>query len=258
MNPVHVPASTPNSEPSPAANPEARPARIAVVEDDAGFRSRLEQQLNSVPGWSCVAACPTADSALELLPGLRPDLVLIDVRLRDLPGKPDQSGLDLVPRLKRQLPEAKLVMWTIVDDTDEILQAIQHGAWSYILKGGSKDELCAQIRVILDGGAFMSAAVARRLLEWFQAHTTEKHQGFRLTEREWQVLGLRARGKSRTQIAAALGTSPNTVRNQFSTIYSKFGIRDAAAIIYQVGPALRVRETLRSLEGQGPAGKHPG
>jgi DNA-binding NarL/FixJ family response regulator len=251
-------ASTSHGQLSPEPNPETRLARLAVVEDEAGFRSQLEQLLNSVPGWSCVAACPTANAALEILPGLRPDLVLIDVRLPDQPGRPDQSGLDLVPRLKRHLPEARLVMLTVVDDTDEILQAIQHGAWSYILKGGSAEELCAQVRVILDGGAFMSAAVARRLLEWFQAHTPEKHQGFRLTEREWQVLGLRARGKSRTQIAAALGTSPNTVRNQFSTIYSKFGIRDAAAIIYQVGPALRVRETLRSLEVPGPAGKPPG
>lgn len=171
------------------------------------------------------------------------------------PGKADQSGLDLVPRLKSHLPNAKLVMLTVVDDTDDVLQAIQHGAWSYILKGGTADKLQSQIRVILEGGAFMSSSVARRLLDWFKAHTSESHQGFRLSDREWQVLGLRARGKSRDQIAAALGTSPHTVRNQFSSIYSKFGIRDAAAIIYQVGPVLRVREKLRSLDAQAPARK---
>jgi|GEM_PF-120624 len=242
---------------SPANQLSAQPARLAVVEDDAGFRSRLEQTLNNTPGWCCVAACANARAALDELPGLSPDLVLIDVRLRQQPGKPDQSGLDLVPRLKAQLPHAKLVMLTVVGDTDEILQAIQNGAWSYILKGGTAEELTAQIAVILEGGSFMSAAIAQRLLQWFQTHAAGEQQGFRLTEREWQVLGHRARGKSRAQIAAALGTSPNTVRNQFSSIYSKFGIRDAAAIIYQVGPALRVRETLRTLKVPPPDGRAP-
>lgn len=254
MNPVPPPELSSQASPTPTS--EIRPARLAVVEDDAGFRSTLEHLLNGVPGWCCVAACPTADSAFEVLPTLRPDLVLIDVRLREHGGKADQSGLDLVPRLKRHLPDTKLVMLTVVDDTDDILQAIQHGAWSYILKGGTADELVSQVRVILEGGAFMSSAVARRLLDWFQAHT-EPHHGYGLSDREWQVLGLRARGKSRDQIAAALGTSPHTVRNQFSSIYSKFGIRDAAAIIYQVGPALRVREALRSLDTQAPARKPP-
>ncbi len=218
---------------------------LAVVEDDAEFRGELVRLLSEHPGWTVVAACATAESAAREIPPLHPDLVLIDIRLPTCPGRPDRSGLTLVPRLKAVLPQARLVVLSVMDDTDDVIQAIQDGAFGYIQKGSSLAELVEQMEIVLSGGVFMSPAIARKCAEWFRANRpVDSTTGLGLSAREWEILRYRSRGWSQEKIAAQLGTSPNTVRNQFTRIFEKLGVRDVAAAIYRVAPMLRVRESL--------------
>jgi DNA-binding NarL/FixJ family response regulator len=194
-------------------------ARLAVVEDRAEFRGLLVKALNTRPGWRVVSECSTAREALAAIPPSRTDLVLLDVLL------PDTSGVDLIPQLKARLPGVPIVMLTVVDSPDEIVRALEAGACGYILKGGSSEELVASVEDSLAGGATMSPAVARRLVEWFQRRQpTPRPDGFGLTEREWEVLRLAARGKQHGGISQALGITVNTVKNHFRHIYEKLGV----------------------------------
>lgn len=238
----------------PTAGPETRRAlRLAVVEDDPDYRSDLVRLIESEPDWKCCAACASASEALRDLPIADPDLILIDIQLPDRPGKADLSGLDLVPRLHSRLPRAMLVMLTVMSDTDGILRAVQEGACGYILKGDSVEDLLGEIRNVVAGGAMMSPAIARKLIEWFRGHKpSEPGAGFGLTEREWEILSLTARGHSQNQIAQELGISRNTVRNHFQNIYAKFQVNSSAAVIYQVAPVLKIREALRAAGGKPP------
>ncbi|MCC7376232.1 MAG: response regulator transcription factor [Verrucomicrobiales bacterium] len=228
--------------------PDLPKRRFAVVEDQAAYRHALIENLTQRCGWECVAACSSYHQAMAEIPAKAPDLVLMDIRLENPGGGDGLSGLNLVPKLRVRLPSTSLVMLTVVDDTDDILQAIQDGAHGYILKGGTPEELAEQLAVVLEGGASMSPAIARKLTEWFQSHrptTKSEVQGYGLTEREWEILGLTARGQSHARIAETLGISRFTVRNHFQNIYTKFRVNDPAPIIYQLAPVLRIREALR-------------
>jgi len=193
--------------------------RIAVVEDRAEFRHALVSALNAHPGWHVVVECSTGVEALREIPTTTPDLVLLDLLL------PGTSGIDLIPNLRARLPRVPIIMLTVVDSPDQIVRALEAGACGYILKGGSASELLTSVEEALAGGAIMSPAVARRLVDWFQQRqTAPKPSEFGLTEREWEVLRLAARGKQHGEISLALGIAVNTVKNHFRNMYEKLGV----------------------------------
>jgi DNA-binding NarL/FixJ family response regulator len=192
---------------------------LAVVEDGAEFRHALVGALKTHPGWRVVAECADAAQALKEIPAARPDLVLLDLLL------PGTSGIGLIPQLKAKLRPIPIVMLTVVDSPDQIVSALEAGACGYILKGGSTAELLASVEDVLAGGATMSPAVARRLADWFQQRQSARKPGeFGLTEREWEVLRLAARGRQHGEISTVLGIAVNTVKNHFRNIYEKLGV----------------------------------
>jgi len=192
---------------------------IAVVEDRSEFRRLLIDRLNSRPGWKVVAECGSAVEALQAVPPARPELVLVDLLM------PGESGIELIPKLKAALPRASLVVLTVVDSPEHIIRAIESGACGYILKGGSPEDVIGSVEDVLAGGAVMGPAVARRVVEWFQhRQTVPKPSHFGLTEREWEVLRMAARGKQQGEISHALGIALNTVKNHFRNIYEKLGV----------------------------------
>ena len=192
---------------------------LAVVEDGAEFRSLLVNALNAHPGWRVVAECADTAQALKEIPTARPDLVLLDLLL------PGTTGIDVIPQLRAKSGQVPVVMLTVVDSPDQIVRALEAGACGYILKGGSTGELLASVEDVLAGGATMSPAVARRLADWFQQRQTVRKPGeFGLTEREWEVLRLAARGRQHGEISTVLGIAVNTVKNHFRNIYEKLGV----------------------------------
>ncbi len=192
---------------------------LAVVEDGGEFRSLLVNALNAHPGWRVVAECADAAQALKEIPVARPDLVLLDLLL------PGTTGIDLIPQLRAKSEKVPVVMLTVVDSPDQIVRALEAGACGYILKGGSTSELLTSVEDVLAGGATMSPAVARRLADWFQQRQSVRKPGeFGLTEREWEVLRLAARGRQHGEISLVLGIAVNTVKNHFRNIYEKLGV----------------------------------
>ena len=138
---------------------------------------------------------------------------------------PGFTGIDIIPRLKTAMPKLPVVMLTVVDDPAQIVRALESGACGYILKGGSPRELLASVEEVLEGGATMSPAVARRLVDWFNRRQTApsaKEHG--LSERQWEILRLAARGKQHGEISMTLGIAVNTVKNHFRNIYEKLGV----------------------------------
>jgi DNA-binding NarL/FixJ family response regulator len=193
--------------------------RIAVVEDSSEYRRKLVDVLIHRTGWEVVAECGSATQVLEEIPKSHPDLILLDLLL------PGASGIDVIPQLRAKLPRIPVVMLTVVDTPDQIVRALEAGACGYILKGGTTAELLANVEEVLAGGATMSPAVARRLVDWFQRRQTVPKPGeFGLSEREWEILRLAARGRQHGEISMALGIAVNTVKNHFRNIYEKLEV----------------------------------
>lgn len=145
--------------------------RLAVVEHDAKVRRKIVATLESRAGWSVVAACASAEEARAKIPRAQPDLLLLDIRL------PPASGLDLILPLRAALPGLQVVMLTVVEDTDDILRAIDARACGYLLKTDANN-LVQDIETVLAGGApVMSTAVARQLWRHREKQTSDPGSG---------------------------------------------------------------------------------
>jgi len=206
------------------------PVRIAIVEDDAGFRRRLGALIRGHDGWSLVGEFACADGLVAKLTPLHPDVVLLDIQL------PGVSGLDAVGPLRRALPRTTLlVMLTVVEESAAIVEALRRGACAYLVKGTSASKLVAGIEDVIAEGAAISPAIARRIAAWFEQQEMGPESGAHgLTDREWQVLRLAARGRQQGEIALALGIAVNTVKNHCRHIYEKLGVhsmREALVVL---------------------------
>lgn len=206
--------------------------RLAIVEDASGVRAKLVETLDAHPGWRVVAACANAAQALREIPAAKPDLVLLDIML------PGGSGTDLLRPLRSALPQAHLIMLTVVEHAADIVRAIHAGACGYILKTDDAD-LVRDIEVVLAGGApVISPSVARQLWKHAQAGpppATQESSG--LSPREWEILQLAARGKQQGEIAQALGISVNTVKTHLRRIYDKLGTGSVLESLHKIASA---------------------
>jgi DNA-binding NarL/FixJ family response regulator len=193
-------------------------ATVALVEDDAKTRSLIAELLRKA-GFACGPICADAEAAQRVLPGARPDIVLMDI---DLPGA---SGIECVRLLKPQLERTHFVMLTVYDDPESIFEALAAGAIGYLLKRAAAAELVAALREVIEGGSPMTSSVARKVVQSFQP----THQGApeidRLSQRETQVLRLLAQGRLYKEIADTLGITSNTVSCYIRRIYEKLHVR---------------------------------
>jgi DNA-binding NarL/FixJ family response regulator len=198
--------------------------QVALVEDDPGVRANLEKMIDSTPGFRCQASFPDARTALQEIPRLPPDVVLMDI---NLPGMP---GTECVSRLKRLVPQLPVLMLTVYDDSEQVFRALMAGASGYLLKRTPKDRLLEAIREITCGGAPMSRQVARQVVQFFHElkHLPEAPQPApeveSLTGREEEVLRHLARGHAYKEIADLMGISFETVRTHVRTIYEKLRV----------------------------------
>jgi DNA-binding NarL/FixJ family response regulator len=199
--------------------------KVAIVEDDRRWRASLEMLLRETEGVECVGCYSSAEAALENIPRARPQVVLMDINL------PKMSGVECTRQLRMLLPEIQIVMLTVYDDNDRIFQALQIGANGYLLKRASADEIIEAIQDVHRGGAPMSAYIARKVVQSFQAQrpVAKPEQG--LSKRESEVLGYVARGYSDKEVADALGLSAATVRSYLKNIYGKLHVHSRTQAI---------------------------
>jgi DNA-binding NarL/FixJ family response regulator len=205
--------------------------RVALVDDQEIIRSGLARILAPADGFEVVAECRDGAEAVRDLPDLRPDLVLMDIRM------PVLDGITATRRLHdRPDPLTVLVLTTFGED-DVLWGAIEAGAAGFVLKDASAEDLIAAARAVAGGGAWFDPAVAPRLLDHYRRRVAPAEREAQrlqlLTDRELDVLRLMARGATNSEIAAELYVAEATVKTHVGAIFGKLGARDrAAAIVY--------------------------
>ena len=201
------------------ADPAEAPVTIAVVEDSAIMRRNLGWWLDQTPGLQCVCACANGSEALRDIPKRRPQVVLMDIQM------PGMSGIDCTAQLKQLLPGIQIIVLTVYEDTDTIFEALRAGACGYLLKRSSPQQILNAIRDILQGGAPMTSAIARKVVSVFQVPVAPAGAGTALSPREREVLDLLAQGLSNKEIGAKLELSPFTVKNYLARVFEKLHVR---------------------------------
>jgi len=204
--------------------------RLLLVDDHEVVRIGLRTLLNNEPDMEVVGEAGTVAEAIRMCDQLRPDVVLLDVRL------PDGSGIDACRIICRQCHGQALILTSYADD-DLVVEAVNAGAAGYVLKQIGGEELLRAIRAVGAGDAVLDPQITSRVLKRFrQLERSSSASAFRdLSEREMQVLRLVAEGKSNAEIGKELHLSPTTVRNHVSTILSKLGFSNRIeAAIYAV------------------------
>lgn len=201
-----------------------------MVEDDRGYRDQLTGLLSSIPNWNVVGNYEDASIATANVSNLRPDLILLDERL------PGLNGTDAIPEFKKRAPHAKIMMLTVDDSPNTIVNALESGANGYLLKGGTDRETIAAIEMFIDQGGWMSPAVALTVIERMRRRDQQREPSdFGLTERQWKILQLIKKGKQRGEVALALGISLNTVKNHLQNIFEKLQVSSQMEALRKIG-----------------------
>jgi two-component system, NarL family, nitrate/nitrite response regulator NarL len=218
------------------------PIRVVTIEDDPHYRSSLELLFHRSGDFELAGSFDSPAEALACLDNGEhlPDwqLVLMDV---DLPG---MDGITCTRRLKQLLPAAAVVVLTVFEERATIVEAICAGADGYLLKRTSAADLLAQLRAIADGGAPLSAGVARTVLDLVRRLGSAPREGqgaadqFELTDRELDVLRCLVQGMSYKRTARQLDISLDTVRSHVRNVYSKLQVHSVAEAVSR---ALRER-----------------
>jgi DNA-binding NarL/FixJ family response regulator len=193
------------------------PISIAIVEDNAGICEELVQILSEDPDCTCVCVCRNMQTALAEIPAHAPDVIVMDINL------PDGSGIDATARLKQLLPRTQILIFTIYEESEEIIRALEAGASGYLLKDTAPEELLRGIREIKHGGVPMTGEVARKVIQSFRKQSSPKTES--LTSREEEILQLLSQGYISKEIADHLSISMETVKSHLKHIYGKLHVR---------------------------------
>ena len=188
----------------------------------------MKNALTDVPGITFLTACANAEQALEELPALRPQVVLMDINL------PGMSGVECVRHLVERVPGVLVVMLTVYDNTEAIFNSLKSGACGYLHKPVRGRELIAAIREVAAGGSPMSARIARMVVQTFSHPTPQPAPAqaeASLTNREQAVLDLVLEGFLYKQIADQLDLSVYTVNFHIRNIYRKLQVHSRSEAV---------------------------
>ena len=206
---------------------------VSIVEDDPQVRGSLAKLIEGSSGYRCVSRHASAENALQEIPEIKPDVVLMDINLGVM------NGVECVQRLKPLLPATQIIMLTVYQNTEHIFNALAAGATGYMLKQTPPDELLAAIKEVHAGGSPMSSHIARKIVQSFQQPATVA-----LSPREAQVLDLLAKGFLYKEIADAMQLTYATVHTHIRHIYEKLHVRSRTqAVAKHLNQSRSQRET---------------
>jgi len=207
--------------------------RVLIVDDQSVVCEGLRVMLNAAPEIEVVGVAYNGASALELMPTLQPDLVLMDLKM------PVMNGIHATRAIRERFPTIPVLVLTTYDDDEWVFDAIRAGAAGYLLKDSRREDIVQAIADTVEGRAHIDPAVANKLLSYVRSGPVPQPQIVEiLSERERDVLRLLAHGLSNADIAGRLSLAEGTVRNYVSTILSKLNATDrtqAAALAWRYG-----------------------
>ena len=195
------------------------PIRVSIVEDLAEVREGLVDLVQSDEELSMVSSFKDAESAVQKLPELKADIVLMDINL------PGMSGIDCIRSIKEKCPGTQFMMFTVYENDDKVLEALQAGATGYLLKRTKPEQILESIKELNQGGSPMSSNIARKLLNIF-LHDKKATKKEALSDRENEVLQLLADGLLYKEIANRLYIGHGTVRQHLHNIYEKLHVNN--------------------------------
>lgn len=197
--------------------------RVCLVDDQTLVRQGIRSLLDLTDNIRIVAEAVDGRQAVEMIPEVKPDVVLMDMRM------PAMSGLEALQALSKRGDLPPTIILTTFDDDQLVLAGIRAGARGYLLKDVSLEQLVDAIETVAGGGSLVQPVVTQRLLsglEHMQNEFTSLDRPDPLTDRETEILRLMAGGFSNKEIANSLGVAEGTVKNHVSNILSKLGVRD--------------------------------
>jgi DNA-binding NarL/FixJ family response regulator len=200
--------------------------RLLLADDHPVFLSGLETALGDVEGLEVVGAARDGEQAVAEAVRLRPDVVLMDLRM------PGGGGVAATARIVTSLPATAVVVLTMSEDDDSVFAALRAGARGYLLKESDSDDIARAVRAVAAGEAVFGPRVADKVVAFFSAARVAGAVPFpQLTEREREVLGLVARGADNATIARRLFLSEKTVRNHVSACLTKLQVASRAEAV---------------------------
>lgn len=208
-------------------------ARILIVDDQSLFRSGLAHLLSEDPRVTIVGQAGDGEEAVALALKLKPDVVLMDLKM------PRADGIEATRQILKQQPETRILILTTFDADVHVLEALRVGASGYVLKDTTAESIVTSILTVVAGERVMASAVANRVVDMLTGTSTPKEFYDGLTQREVEILRLLAGGAANKEIAYKLKISEKTVRNHISKMYEKLQIYDRAhAVLYAVRKGL--------------------
>ncbi|KAA2267025.1 response regulator transcription factor [Solihabitans fulvus] len=199
--------------------PEGDEIRVLLADDHPVVREGLSAMLESAPDISVVGMAGSGEEAVALAAAVRPDVVLMDLRMGEL------DGVTAAARILARSPEVRVVVVTTYESDADILRAVEAGAVGYLLKGSSRAELIGSVRAAARGETVLSPAVASRL---FRARAPEPNA---LSEREREVLRLVSRGLTNADIGRELFIGEATVKTHLLRAFKKLDVSDRTAAV---------------------------
>lgn len=194
--------------------------RIAIIEDNEVVREGFALLIGSINNYQVVGTYTNCEDAIRNIHSDRPRIILMDLKL------PGMSGIEGTARIKKLIPDIKIIVITVHENSELVFEALCAGACGYITKNSSYTSLLNAIDEALAGGAPMSSNIARMVVESFQ-----KNQNSPLTARETEILELIYKGKSYSVIANDLFIHKETVKSHIKNIYFKLQVHSKADAI---------------------------
>jgi DNA-binding NarL/FixJ family response regulator len=200
---------------------------VAIVEDIREIKEGLEILIDSEEGFTCLKTFSNGEEAVKALPGLCPDVVLMDINL------PGINGIEAVRRLKAECPDTQFIMSTVYEDDENIFESLKAGASGYLLKKTAPSKILDSITEVYHGGSPMNSQIARKVIASFQQKKTIDETEI-LTYREKEILKQLSKGLRYKEIAAELHISMDTVRSHTRNIYEKLQVQSRTEAINKV------------------------
>ena len=193
--------------------------KVVIFEDNYLLRESLYQLINGTAGLSCTGAFPNCDDIIFNVQKTAPHVVLMDIQM------PGMTGVEAVKVIKKNFPEIKIIMQTVVEDDDKIFQSICNGASGYLLKSTTPARLLQAIEEVNEGGAPMTPSIAQKVLEKFRHQSPVSLNELNdLSDREKEILNCLVEGMSYKMIASSCKISIDTVRFHIRNIYDKLHV----------------------------------
>jgi DNA-binding NarL/FixJ family response regulator len=197
-----------------------RNIQVAIIEDDDTIRNGYAFLIGNTEGYEVVSSYCSYDSAAHKIANDKPDVILLDIEM------PGINGIEAIPRLKKVLPNAYILILTVYESEKLIFEALANGASGYLTKNTPSAKIIESIKEVKEGGGPMSINIAKMVIRSFQ-----KNQESPLSKRETQILEQIGNGKSRSQIARELFIDLETVRSHIKNIYIKLDVNSRADAI---------------------------